>query len=80
MTNEFAKLVVHPNTRRGYAAERLRRASQIGDVAERQKFLEEALEKYRAWALGLGTAPHKVSADVAMLRCQFFPNPQRRQA
>ena len=75
-----AKIVVHPNTRRGFAAERLRRASQIEDVAERQKFLEEALEKYRAWALVLGTAPHKVSADVAILRCSFFPKLQRRRA
>jgi hypothetical protein len=74
------KITVHPNCRRGYAFERLRKAAQIGDVAARQKFLEEALEKYRAWALGLGAAPNKVAADVAILRCQFFPNPQRRQA
>jgi hypothetical protein len=76
----MTKIVVHPNTRRGFAAERLRCALQIEDAAERRKFLELALEKYRAWALGLGTAPHKVSADVAMLRCQFFPSPQRRLA
>jgi hypothetical protein len=78
MTN--AKIVVHPSTRRGYAAERLRKAAQIEDVAERQEFLEQALEKYRAWALGLGAAQHKVSADIATLRSEFFPRPQRRLA
>jgi hypothetical protein len=78
MTN--AKIAVHPSTRRGYAAERLRKAAQIGDVPERQEFLEQALEKFRAWALGLGVPPHKISSDLATLRSEFFPSPHQRQA
>jgi hypothetical protein len=73
-------VVVHPNTRRSFGAERLRKAAQIKDLVERQRFLEEALEKYRVWATGLGVAPHKISADVAILRSEFFPRPQRLQA
>jgi hypothetical protein len=79
MRNETAKIVVHPRTRDGYAAERLRKAAVMDD-SERQKFLEQALEKYRAWSLNLGALPHKISADVAILRCEFFPEPQKRRA
>jgi hypothetical protein len=75
----IASVVVHPNTRRSYADERLRKAAELL-IAERAKFLEEALAKYRVWATGLGAPPHKVSADIAALRCVFFPSPQRRQA
>jgi hypothetical protein len=67
------KLLSHPNTRRGYAAERLRRAAQLADMAERQKFLEEALEKYRTWAAGLGALPHRISADVAACGASSSP-------
>jgi hypothetical protein len=80
MTNNTARIVVHPSTRRGYCVERLRKAAQIEDLAARHRFLEEALGKYRAWALNLGTAPHKVSADLAILHNAFFPRPERRRA
>jgi hypothetical protein len=80
MTNTSARVAVHPSTLRGYVAERLRKAAQIEDITERQKFLEAALEKYRVWATGLGAPLHKISADVAILRCQFFPPRQRLQA
>jgi hypothetical protein len=76
---DTAKIVVHPNTRKAYAAERLRKTENMSDT-ERFKFLEEALLKYHAWTTGLGVLPHKVAADLAVLRCQFFPSPQRRRA
>jgi hypothetical protein len=78
--NESAKVCVHPATRGAYAAERLRRAATLESNLERQKFLEEAIKKYGVWAAGLGVAPHKVSADLALLRCQFFPSPQKQRA
>jgi hypothetical protein len=71
-------IVVHPRTRSGYAAERLRKAEVITDQTERLRFLEDALLKYRYWSLGLGVPPSKVSADVAILRNEFFPPPQTR--
>jgi hypothetical protein len=74
-----ASICVHPNTRRSFAAERLRKAAELEDTA-RLSFLEQALEKYRVWATGLGVLPHKVSADVAILRSEFFPSPARRRA
>jgi hypothetical protein len=80
MTNQSATIVVHPSTRRGFAAERLRNAAQIEDATERANFLDEALAKFAAWSEGIGVAPHKIQADVAILRCEFFPPPQRRQA
>ena len=80
MTNDSAKIHVHPNSRRAYAAERLRKAELIEDAGERQRFLEEALEKYRVWSAGLGVPPHKISADLAILRSQFFPRPERLRA
>jgi hypothetical protein len=45
----------------------------------RQKFIEEALERYRTWAAGLGALPHKISADLAILRSAFFPSPEQRR-
>lgn len=77
---ETAKITVHPSSRKAYAAERLRKAAQIEDVAQRQEFLETALAKYAAWSTNLGVPPHKVCADVAILRCQFFPRSHRLQA
>jgi hypothetical protein len=75
----MTKIVVHPSTYRAYAAERLRKAADMNDT-ERRKFLTDALEKYRTWSTSLGVLPHKVSADLAVLRSQFFPSPQRRRA
>ena len=75
-----AKIVVHPNTRRGYAAERLRKAEIIADQAERHRFLEDALLKFRYWCLGLGVPLSKVNADIAIMRHEFFPPPQRLRA
>jgi hypothetical protein len=68
-------IVVHPRTRDGFIAERLRKAAEIRDLAERQRFLGEAIEKYRLWAIQLGVPAHKVGADTAILRCAFFPRP-----
>jgi hypothetical protein len=79
MTNT-ARVVVHPNSRRAYAAERLRKAAEIEDIAQRQEFLETAVAKYGAWAAGLGVLPHRISADLAILRCQLLPPRQRLQA
>jgi hypothetical protein len=46
-------------------------------MSQRHAFLGEALERYRAWAKQLGVPPHLISADAAVLRCQFYPKPQR---
>ena len=73
-----AKIVVHPRTRNGFAAERLRKAEIIEDPAERHRFLEDALLKYRYWSLGLGVPASKVTADIAILRNRFFPPPPQR--
>jgi hypothetical protein len=73
-------VVIHPNTRRGYALERLRKAEIIEDAAERHRFLENALLKFRHWALGLGAPPSKVNADIAIMRHEFFPPKQRLRA
>jgi hypothetical protein len=75
-----SKIVVHPASRAGYAAQCLRMAAEIEDIAQRQEFLETALSKYSAWAAGLGVLPHRIAADVAILRCQFFPRPERLRA
>jgi hypothetical protein len=58
--NDSAKIVVHPNSRYAYAAERLRKAAVIEDSVERQRFLMEAVEKYRVWSTDLGVLPHRV--------------------
>jgi hypothetical protein len=66
-------IIVHPSTRQGFAAERLRKAAQIQQMSARHGFLGEALERYRAWAITLGVPPHMISKDVAILRGQFYP-------
>ena len=81
MANEkSATVVVHPSTTIGYARERLRKAAEIEDGAERRSFLTQALAKYRIWANSIGVAPHRISRDIAALEAELLRDDQRRRA
>lgn len=75
-----ASVVVLASTRRAYAAERLRKAAEIEDDAERRKFLEEAIAKFHAWSSGLGVARHRIAADIAALRNELVHDERRLRA
>jgi hypothetical protein len=75
----MSTIVVHPSSRDGFRAERLRAAAALhGD--ERRKFLVEAIAQYRDWAASLGVPDQKINADASILGRAFFGALVRRTA